>query len=92
MSEQRYKYHEVMTIDAYQSSVWLIEFAAGQKKLMIWHKDAEIQNIVEAVKLQHPQPIQFTVAAVDVGSVWLHSIEHMMSNGRKLNQDMEVVV
>jgi hypothetical protein len=32
------------------------------------------------------------VAAVDVGSVWISKIENMMSNGRKLNQNMEVVI
>lgn len=93
-----YHYSNVMLIDAYQSTVWLVEFQHmsqrlfhSTKQLHVWHKKAKIENIVEAIKLYDPEA-KFTVAAVDVGTFNIDSIANALSNGRKLNQDMIVVV
>lgn len=91
ITDKVYKYDKVLPIKAYNSSVWLVEFEYGQKLLQIWHKNAKIEDIVNAMKMQYPASV-FTVSAIDVGSVWVSKIESMMSNGRKLNQDMEVVI
>lgn len=86
-----FKYDEVLPIESHLSTVWMINFEAGPRKLQIWHKDAKIEEIVEATKAMYPKD-KFDVEAVNVGSIWVHSIENMMSDGRKLNQDMEVVI
>ena len=86
-----YKYEDVMPIHAHQSSVWLVEFENGAKCLNVWHKDAKIEDIVESAKMEYPD-IKFTVAAIDVGTFYLYQTGMSMSNGRKLNQDMEVIV
>lgn len=86
-----YKYEDVLPIDAYQSTVWLVEFENGAKHLNVWHKDAKIEDIVESSKMQF-KDIKFTVAAIDVGTFCLYQTGMSMSNGRKLNQDMEVVL
>jgi hypothetical protein len=91
IADKVYKYDEVLPIEAYNSSVWLVEFEYGQNLLQIWHKDAKIEHVVAGMKMLYPDS-EFTVAAVDVGSVWISQIENMMSNGRKLNQNMEVVI
>jgi hypothetical protein len=89
--EEVYKYEDVLPIDSYQSTVWLIEFPNGCQQLHVWHKDAKIEDIVDSVKVHYPD-LPFTVAAIDVGMFTLHSTHHSLSNGRKLNQNKEVVV
>ncbi len=86
-----YHYSSVLPIESYTSTPWMVEFENGCKQLHLWHKKAKIEDIVDAVKMTHPG-IKFTVAAFDVGVFTLHHIDHAMSNGRKLNQDMCVVV
>ncbi len=93
-----YHYSNVLPIDAFQSSVWLVEFqhmsqqlSHSTKQLHVWHKKAKIEDIVEAIKLYDPEA-KFTVAAVDVGTFNIESVANALSNGRKLNQDMIVVV
>ena len=86
-----YKYEDVMPIHAYQSTVWMVEFENNAKHLNVWHRHAKIEDIVEATKMEFPD-IKFTVAAIDVGTFFLYQTGMSMSNGRKLNQDMEVVV
>jgi len=46
---------------------------------------------VTATKMQFPE-YPFTVAAIDVGIFYLYQTGHSMSNARKVNQDMEIVV
>lgn len=86
-----YKYKDTMPIKPYISTVWMVEFENGAKHLNVWHKDAKIEDIVESVKMEHPD-IKFTVATIDVGTFYLYQTGMSMSNGRKLNQDMEVVI
>ena len=86
-----YKYKDVVAIDAYQSTPWLVKFSNGCLQLHVWHKKAKIEDIVAAVKMQHPG-VPFTVGAVDVGTFTLHHIDQALSNARLLNQDMEVVI
>ncbi len=90
-SSEPYMYKDVASIDAYNSSVWLVKFATGQQLLQVWHKKAKIEDIVEGINMQF-SGCNFTVSAVDVGSIWIHAVEHMLSNGRMVNQNMEVVV
>jgi len=90
-TEGVYKYEDVQPINSYQSTVWLVEFENGAKILNVWHKDAKIENIVESAKMEYPD-IKFTVAAINVGTFCLYQTGMSMSNGRKLNQDMEVVL
>lgn len=91
MTEHAYKYKDVLPIEGYQSTVWLTQFENGAKHLNVWHKDAKIEDIVGAAKVEFPE-IKFTVAAIDVGTFYLYNTGVSMPNGRKLNQDMEVVV
>jgi len=86
-----YKYKDVAPIHPYQSTVWMVEFENNAKILNVWHKDAKIEDIVESAKMEYPD-IKFTVAAVNVGTFCLYQTGMSMSNGRKLNQDMEVVL
>jgi len=88
---ETFLYKDVLPIKGYKSSVWLVKFEQGQRLLHIWHKDAKIEDIVAAVKREFSAQ-KFTVAAVDVGSVWVQTVNNMYSNGRMVNQDMEVVV
>jgi len=85
------KYNEVLPINAYVSTAWMVEFTNGCKQLNLWHKNAKIEDVVEAIGMQWPN-YEFTVAAVDVGVFTVHHVDHSLSNGRKLNQDMEVVI
>jgi len=85
-----YKYDEVVPIEGKQSTVWLVEFANGAKHLNVWHKDAKIEDVVEATKVQFTEP--FTVSSIDVGIFYLYQTGHSLSNARKVNQDMEIVV
>jgi len=86
-----YKYEDVIPIKAYNSSCWMVKFPQGQILLEVWHKEAKIEDIVEAMKMQFPGT-KFTVAALDVGAFWIQTVENSMSNGRMVNQDMEVVI
>lgn len=86
-----YNYADVLPIKAYVSTPWLVKFENGCLQLHVWHKKAKIEDIVNAVKMTHPG-VKFTVAAIDVGTFTLHHINHSMSNGRLLNQDMVVVI
>lgn len=94
--EQEYHYSNVLPIDAYQSTAWLVEFQhmsslfQSTKQLHVWHKGAKIEDIVESIKLYDPEA-KFTVSAMDVGTFNIRSVQCSMSNGRKLNQDMVVV-
>lgn len=86
-----YKYEDVAPIEGKQSTVWLVEFSNGAKHLNVWHKDAKIEDIVQATKVQSPG-IGFTVASIDVGVFYLYQTGHSLSNARKVNQNMEIVV
>jgi len=92
-----YHYNNVLPIEAHQSTVWLVEFQhmssmfQSTKQLHVWHKNAKIEDIVEAIKLYDPEA-KFTVTTVDVGTFEISAIQNSMSNARKLNQDMFVVV
>jgi hypothetical protein len=68
-----------------------VEFENGAKYLNVWHKDAKIEDIVGASKMEFPD-VKFTVTAIDVGTFILYQTGHSLSNGRMLNQDMEVVL
>jgi len=86
-----YKYDEVMPINSYQRTVWIVKFPNGCTQLHVWHDKAKIEDIVTTVKMTHPS-IPFTVGAMDVGVFTLDHIDHSMSNARKVNQDLEIVV
>jgi hypothetical protein len=86
-----YDYKDGMLIDAKISTTWMVKFENGCKQLQVWHRDAKIKDIAKSVKTQWPK-CRFTVAAVDVGVFTIHHIDHSLSDGRKLNQDMQVVV
>ena len=88
---ETFLYKDTLPIKAYNSTVWLVKFKQGQQLLQIWHKDAKIEDIVNAVKMEFSAQ-KFTVSAVDVGSVWIQTVNTMHSNGRMVNQDMEVEV
>jgi len=87
------KYSDALTIEAVPRTVWMVEYANGAKQLQIWHANAKIEDIVESVNNQNVfDPLKFTVSVVDVGMFHIADIHSMMSNGRKLNQDLEVEV
>lgn len=88
---KRYKYKDVLPIESYQSTAWLIEFISGRKQIAIWHKDAQIEDIVKATKIQNPGK-KFTISVVDVGVFDITMIVNCMFNDRKLNQNMRVVI
>jgi len=91
---KRYKYSETMTIEAYERSVWLIEHKVPDDKkfLVIWHKEAKIENVVKAHRAMLGNEAEFTVAAFDVGEIEIAEVVHSITNGRTVNQDLEVVV
>ena len=84
-------YRQVLPINAYQSTAWLVEFENKIQMVQIWHKGAKIQHVVDALKTQHPGE-KFTVAAIDAGSFTIKHTQMSMTNARKLNQDMFVVL
>jgi hypothetical protein len=87
-----YKYNEVLPIDSYQSTAWLITFDNGNKMIAIWHHEAKIENVVEAIKVHYPNT-KFEVNPISVGRFAINPvIMNYMANGRGVNQDMEVVV
>lgn len=88
---QQYHYSEVLPIESFTSTVWMVEFEGGKKELHIWHKAAKIEDIVHAINNYKPGS-KFTVSAVDVGIVTIGEIGQLYSNGRKLNQDMIVAI
>jgi hypothetical protein len=92
MAEKAFMYKDALPIKTFNSSVWLVKFEQGQQLLQVWHKEAKIEDIVIAVKMEFATGPKFTVSAVDVGSFWLHSTKTSLTNGRMVNQDMEVVV
>ena len=69
----------------------MVEFETGHKQLQIFDKNTKIEDVVKVMNTHHCKT-KFTVAAVDVGIFILHKVECSMSSGRKINQDMEVVV
>lgn len=85
------KYDEVLPIKSCPSTAWLVEFGGGQRQLCVWPRDTKIEDVVKMVKNHYPTS-KFTVSAVDTGVFALHHTEWSMTNGRKLNQDMEVTV
>jgi len=85
------QYKDTIQIRPYRSTVWLIEFSNGKQHLAIWHKDAEIDDIVVATKVHYPNRM-FKVTNVDVGEFEISKILHSLSNGRGVNQNMEVVL
>jgi hypothetical protein len=89
IADTAYKYEDVMPVDSYQSTPWLVEFDNGCKQIQLWHSKAIIKDIVEAMKMQYPNN-KFTVAAVDVGVFTIGKVEQCLSNGRKVNQDMNI--
>jgi len=85
------KYEDVIPIDPYVSTVWLIEFKDGEKQLAVWHRKAKIEDIVEATKTFNPGR-QFKVTSMDVGTFRISETLHSLSNGRGVNQNMEMEV
>lgn len=85
------KYFDVLPVEPYVSTLWLIEFENGEKQLAAWHREARIEHIVEATKTFNPGR-KFKVTTVDVGTFRISDTLHALSNGRGVNQDMEVVV
>lgn len=89
-----YDYSEVLPIEAYKSTVWLIEEeypTAKRTFLSVWHDKAKIEDIVNFFKRESNTGV-FTVAALNVGTFEVSKILHALSNGRKVNQDLKVVV
>ena len=86
-----FDYKDVIPINAKLSTVWLVKFENGCRQLQCWHKDTKIEHVVKAVKTQWPK-IKFTVSVINVGVFVIHHIEHSLSDGRTLNQNMKVVI
>jgi hypothetical protein len=86
-----YKYEDVRPINSYRNTAWMVEFDNGCKQIQLWHDKATIEDIVEAMKMEYPTT-KFTVAAVDVGVFTIGRVEHCLSNGRKVNQDMNIQI
>lgn len=94
MNETEYRYDEVIPIKSYIRTTWMIEEEYPTHKrrfIAVWHGEAKIEDIVMAHKTMKPD-VKFTVAALDVGMFEVHLPIHAMSNARKLNQNMCVVV
>jgi hypothetical protein len=85
------KYEDVIPINPYVSTVWLIEFNDGEKHLAVWHIKAKIEDVVEATRTYHPGR-KFKVTTVDVGTFVISQTLHALSNGRGVNQDLEMEV
>ena len=87
-----FKYHDVLEIKAYKATAWLADFKYGKRELLVWHDGAKIEDIVEAIKNSNSAGTKFTVTAICVGTYEISSCHNSLTNGRKLNQDMEVVI
>jgi hypothetical protein len=85
-------YEQCKPIRASSSSVWLVEFTNGRKEIHVWHKDATIINIVEHIK-NHNKGKEFTVERQDVGIYVVNYVQNSYSgDGRRVNQNMCVVI
>lgn len=85
-------YHNTVPIIPSINSTWLIEYDNGLKMISIWHHKAKIEEIIEFINTTYPQHGPFTVANVNVGTFGISYVDHSMSNGRKVNQNYEVVL
>lgn len=85
-------YFDTVEIDPYPCTAWIVEFKdTDEQHLAIWHKDAKIEDIVEATKAWH-QNRPFVVRNIDVGTFQISKVFHSMGNGRGINQDMMTVI
>ena len=86
-------YGEGVKIEPYLRTVWCIEFETGATLLQVWHENATIEEVVSSSKLLYRNQ-KFTVSVVDVGtfSFVVDNFTNYMSNGLKLNQDMQYVI
>lgn len=84
---------KTIPIESYPTTVWLVKFYESSESdiLWVWHKSARIEEIVKAANVHFPD-LKFTVSAVSVGQFRLEEIDHSLTNGRKVNQDFEVVI
>lgn len=87
-----FNYFDTVPIDPHTSTVWVIEFKdTDEQHLTVWHRDAKIEDIVEATKLMNENR-PFVVRNVDVGTFKISKIFHCLENARAVNQDMMVVL
>jgi hypothetical protein len=86
-----FHYADVLPIKSVAATVWLTEFENGQKVLQVWHKDAKIEDIVEATRVARPGE-KFTVGSIDVGAFEISKVQLSYANARKVNQDLIMVV
>lgn len=90
--DSKYKYEDVITVDAYERTVWLVDNkTTGKKSLHVWHIKAKIEDIVEAYKLLHTKD-KYVVYAIDVGMFYIEATEYNMHNGRGVDQDLNVYI
>ena len=69
----------------------LIKLDDGRRFLQAWATDAKIEHVIEAWKVHNPR-MKFRVFSVNVGSFEIKEIDHSLSNGRGVDQDMNVVI
>lgn len=91
MTVPQYHYSEVLPIKAFVRSTWLVERKDGKTFLAVWHKDAKIEDVAAYIKIKNPT-LKFTVAAFDVGLLEISKVDFSSSNGRKVDQDLNVIV
>lgn len=77
------------------SLVWEIRFFNGKRQLLITATEFLAPKIVEMIKLRNPGK-KFAISSVDVGVFNLDKkcpVDHSYSSdGRQLNQDMQVSI
>ena len=67
---------EVKEIDSQPVTAWIVEFEDGTKQIHIWHKDAEIMEVVHSISVSN-QGKKFKVTRLDCGHV---NIEYKGNN------------
>jgi hypothetical protein len=87
-------YNECTPIKGRLSTAWIVKFSRGKHLLLVYHKSAKIEDVVDFVRLNYMG--KFTVGEIDCGTFNLdsqHPIDHSYSSdSRQVNQNVEVII
>lgn len=90
--ETEVKYGSAAPLRTHLCRAWLVTFASGRRLLELWAVDTSIEDIHSHYRVIHPDE-RFTIGPIDIGVLEISkTISSYASDGRKVNQDWEIVL
>jgi len=83
-------YKDAKPIRPCQCTAWLVRLPNGQQRIMLWHKDATIEEVHDYCQTRHKE---FKLTCIDVGEFIVGKfLDYYLPDARMVDQDWKVQI